>query len=77
MQSSANPATVDALEGMLTREVGCGMGSIVFLVDAKEDVSKFEEWEAPKVVTPTADAPKAGGKRKGGAKGGRGKKGKR
>ena len=48
------------------------MGSIVFLVDAKEDVSKFEEWEAPKVVTPTANAPKAGGKRKGGAKGDRG-----
>ena len=69
-KSSANPAKVDLLEGKLVHEVAAGVGQMLFLVDGKDDVSSFEEWEAPEVVIPTE-----GGKRKGGTKaGGKGKK---
>ena len=70
-KSSANPDTVKYLEGMLTREVGCAMGSIMFLIDDEEDVSTFPEWEAPATITPVEQPAK---KRKGSAKGGRGRK---
>jgi len=70
-KSSANPAKVEALDDMLTHEVNCSAGNILFLVDSKEDVSAFEEWEAPATVTPVEEPPK---KRKGGAKAGRGRK---
>jgi hypothetical protein len=74
-KSSANPALVDSLEGKLVREVAAGVGSMLFLLDQKEDVSAFEEWEAPPVDIPKAEG---GAKRKGAAKakGGRGKKAK-
>jgi len=71
-KSSANPAQVLDLEGKFTLEVACGFGNVAFLVDEKEDLSSFEEWEAPEVVTPQPEPAK---KRKGGAKaGGKGKK---
>ena len=73
-KSSANPAMVDALQNKLTHEVSASFGSILFLVDEKEDLSALEEWQAPEVVI-QAEEPAKGGKRKGGAaKGGRKKK---
>ena len=73
-KSSANPAKVEALDEMLTHQVNCTVGNCLFIVSKDEDVSSFEEWEAPAVVTPTAVEPPKGKKRKGGAKAGRGRK---
>jgi len=85
-KSSANPAKVDALEGVATHQVACGMGFTLFLCDANAPaVKKCEVWDssvdedgAGAASEDSGDAGGAkGGKRKAGAAGGAAKKGKK